>query len=265
MAVFLNKQYLVNGFNTLFPNIQVEIHDTIDSTNTRSSALLAQNNVPNLVVSGQQTAGYGRLGRQYYSPKNSGIYITMGFNISRNFDKILLYTTHSSVALLQTMKNYVSEDLAVKWVNDIYVGKRKVSGILTQAQQKSDKSLDVTIGIGINFFEPEDGYPDDIIHKADALFQRNDTEAPNVNDFILTLYNQLQHWLQIDNPKICAQALNIYRDKQLLMGKQIAFGQKDNPETGAVIGIDDQYGLMVKTSHHEIKTLNYGEVNILSW
>ncbi|MDO4396216.1 MAG: biotin--[acetyl-CoA-carboxylase] ligase [Clostridia bacterium] len=107
------------------------------------------------VVAGSQTKGRGRMGRAFYSPAGTGVYMSLVLR-PKNFSpqNAVKLTTMAAVAVCRAIEKVSGEKAEIKWVNDVYVRGKKVCGILREASfNLEDGSLEYAVlGIGINVF-----------------------------------------------------------------------------------------------------------------
>ena len=114
--------------------LQLQVYRTITSTNTVLKTLAAQNAPAGLaLVAGEQTAGRGRLGRSFYSPADSGLYLSLLLRPHMSAVQATHLTACAAVAAAETIEELSGRPAQIKWVNDILVNGRKVCGILTEA------------------------------------------------------------------------------------------------------------------------------------
>ena len=106
-----------------------------------------------LFIADSQTAGRGRLGRSFLSQGGVGLYFSLLLRgVGEAMDALSL-TTYSAVALCRALRRVSDIEPKIKWVNDIYVGEKKLAGILTEGRLCTEESgkLDYAIiGIGVN-------------------------------------------------------------------------------------------------------------------
>lgn len=142
--------------------IVVEYHDSIDSTNTRCK-LLAEHGAPEgtFVVANCQTAGRGRQGRPFYSPKGAGIYFSLLLRPTFELEDVSLLTTYAACVTARAIEEIFGLQTQIKWVNDIFCNGHKVCGILTEAQfsAESHAVTYVVVGIGVNARDPKAAIP----------------------------------------------------------------------------------------------------------
>jgi BirA family biotin operon repressor/biotin-[acetyl-CoA-carboxylase] ligase len=107
-----------------------------------------------LVVADAQTAGRGRLGRSWRSEPGAGVWITM---IERPADATALETLSLRVglAVAPVLDALADSPVRLKWPNDLYVGMRKLAGILIEARWREGHPEWVAIGLGINLRPPD--------------------------------------------------------------------------------------------------------------
>ena len=139
----------------------IKTYKTLESTNSLLK-LDAEAEAPTgtIVISEEQTKGRGRMGRSFYSPGNTGIYMSILLRPKISAYESLSITTCAAVAVAEAIEMNSNKKAEIKWVNDIFVNNKKVCGILTEA------SLDLEngglryaiLGIGINVFAPRKAF-----------------------------------------------------------------------------------------------------------
>lgn len=124
------------------------------STNDVAKQLLATKaSHKSLVVADEQTKGRGRSGRTWITPANASIaasYI-LTENIKPNY--FLRYSGLASLAVCDVLSTYSTDDIKIKWPNDILINSLKVSGILVEAYWLGPSIKGIILGIGINITE----------------------------------------------------------------------------------------------------------------
>ena len=246
------------------PLIQVEFHKSIDSTNLRAKEL-ASLGAPEgtLVVANQQTAGRGRRGRTFYSPPDTGVYFSFVLRPTFSLEDVTLITSYAAVCVARAIENVFGLSAQIKWVNDVFVDGRKCCGILTEASIIPETgSVDYAVlGIGIDVYEPKDGFSEDSAGIASALWQGSkplpDARARVVAataDYFMAGYES------IPNKKHLA----LYRERSLLDGKRVLITQGNESFYATVLGIDDDFQLCVCLDDGSRRALQHGEASIPS-
>ena len=125
----------------------------IDSTN-RYLKELAADGAPEgtVIIAEKQSAGRGRLGRSFFSPEEKGIYMSILLRPDMELQRSVLITSMAAVAVARAIERISGVPALIKWVNDVFLNKKKVCGILTEAGIDTQKgTLDYAVlGIGVN-------------------------------------------------------------------------------------------------------------------
>ncbi len=261
---------------------------TINSTNSYAKVLCEkainlQNkesllNLHGTVITAQtQTSGRGRLGRSFYSPDKSGLYMSMIFIPKRaeqisqgnteNFKPVAqlsptLFTTIAAVAVCHILDKNFGIHTQIKWVNDIYLNGKKVCGILTEGvvDAISGKIEAIIIGIGINV-GPCD-FPAEIKERAGAV-----GNAEVGKDEITQLAKQIaEESFTLFSKADVATTMNEYRERSFLIGKNVivhpVIDNASSDYSATVTDICEDGKLRVRLADGTEKLLDSGEVSV---
>ncbi len=148
----------------------IHFFDEVDSTQ-RIAARLAYEGAPEgtLVVAEEQKAGRGRLDRKWFSPKGTGIWMSLILRPAIPPQRAPQLTLLAAVAVSQAIQEVTGLVPDIKWPNDILLDGRKCVGILTELQADPDRVHSVIIGIGINVNQTIEQFPEDIRTIATSL------------------------------------------------------------------------------------------------
>lgn len=240
----------------------LKVFDTVDSTNNMAKELPA-GDLPVMIIANKQEAGRGRLGRNFVSPAGTGLYMTVALRPHFDLSKSLYVTMAAAVAVCRAIEKTAGVKARIKWVNDLFIGGKKVCGILTEAQTnfETGKIDSLIIGIGVNCFPGS--FPEELKNIAGAV-------SPQKNSFsrgelAAEIFNQLMEVLDdLDSRSF----LREYRTKCFILGKNILVypSAKSRPIRARAIDIDENGGLVVEYMEgrrmRQIDTLTTGEVSI---
>jgi BirA family biotin operon repressor/biotin-[acetyl-CoA-carboxylase] ligase len=122
-----------------------------ESTNNAALELDAQNGPHGtVVIAEEQTAGRGRLGREWYSEKSSGIYVSIILRPPLSPAAAPILTLLAGVAACHAVVSATGLSADIRWPNDLLVNGKKVCGILTEMKAEVDRLHMVVLGIGVN-------------------------------------------------------------------------------------------------------------------
>ena len=243
----------------LYQKLNITIFRELDSTNSYLKKLGSQGEKEmQLVIAERQTGGRGRMGRSFYSPNGTGIYFSLLIHPKFFAEKSLLLTVMAAVSVAETVMNFNSNDVKIKWVNDIYIDGKKVCGILTEGAINANKKLDyAVIGIGINVIAPENGFPDDIKDIATAIFPGKTEE--NVKEKIIA--DVVNRFFEMYNGTD-TDFVKRYKEYSYLTGKEVNIVSGENTRPATVIDITDDCHLLVKNEYGETEEISSGDVSV---
>lgn len=240
---------------------KIEVLSVTDSTNTYARRK-AQSGEGDLytVVSAEQKGGRGRRGRSFYSPSDSGVYMSLILRPSQcSGEAATRFTTMAAVAVCRAIEKISCEKAEIKWVNDVFVRRKKVCGILTEASfGLEDGYLDYAIlGIGINVIPPKNGFPPEIDSIAGTVFTHPETDAKNrtaaeiINCFT-ALYNDNGRDGYIDE----------YKSRSLVLGREVSVISPISERRAIAVDIDRDCRLTVKYPDGKTEALSSGEISV---
>lgn len=242
----------------LSSSLAVEVLETVDSTNTEAKRRISAGlDAPLLLLAETQTAGRGRLGRTFCSPRGAGLYMSLVLHPNLPATEVLTITSAAAVAVCLAIESLTEKKPRIKWVNDIYLDDKKLCGILTEAvtDPANGRIKSLVVGIGINCTPA--AFPEEVAAIATSLAGEGDDKvdrnalAAEVCNRLLALYETLsaKTWLPL------------YRERAWLDGKAVVWRQNGIPFEGIVRGIDEEGSLCIASENGEV-ILSTGEVTI---
>lgn len=239
----------------------LQVYGEVDSTNTLARQQAAAGAPEGTVIlADTQRQGRGRMGRGFFSPKGSGLYMSIILRPSTAVSPLYI-TTAAAVAVAEAIEEVAGIPAYIKWVNDVYCRGKKVCGILTEGAIAENLQYAV-LGIGVNVFSPLDGFPLDIQPRAGAVFdEKTPLPAHPREELAAAVIARFWRYYEALSAKTF---LPSYRKRDLLKGGTVEVLDVN----GAVIeevtaqGITDNFELLVSNRHGEIKALSSGEVSL---
>ena len=239
---------------------EIECFEELPSTNSYLMEKGAKGEKEGLLaVSKRQTSGRGRRGKNFFSP-DGGVYFSLLLRPKKDYVGTSYLTVMTALAVMEGITEVYKVPAGIKWVNDVYIGRKKVAGILTEASfdYESGAVSHVVIGVGINVKTPSNGFPKDIEKIACAL----DKEvADGPNKLIATIVNKLSEVMK-DFEESSALVMSRYREASVILGRKIMV-IRDGIEAPAVAhAITDEGHLIVRYPFGEEEELYFGEVSL---
>jgi BirA family biotin operon repressor/biotin-[acetyl-CoA-carboxylase] ligase len=210
-----------------------------DSTNERAKAL-AEKGAPHgtLVTADEQSAGRGRQGRAWTAPPRSAVLMSLVVRDPREVLPLI-----AAVAICEALP----VECAIKWPNDVWLGRRKLAGILVEGRPQQGWAV---LGVGLNVRGTE--FPEELRESAVSLQQAGiDTDVETTLGMLLP---SLDRWLRAPQRAVLAA----WRERDAIRGESVRWASGE----GIAAGIDDSGALLVDTGGTRI-VLQAGEVHLL--
>jgi BirA family biotin operon repressor/biotin-[acetyl-CoA-carboxylase] ligase len=258
----------------------LHVYNTVESTNQLAKKLAIGGALHGTVVlADEQTKGRGRLGRSFFSPKGSGIYMSIILRPTGTAEQALQLTTSAAVAVCKALSDILRVKASIKWVNDIYIKDKKICGILTEAvtniETGSIESL--ILGVGINVFMPSEGFPGELNTIADSIFYENNLEgfysknngqryeSFSRNRLIAAILDQIiiiNQKLQTNPKEEFKNIIDEYRSRCFILNRAIRVHRGNQEYKAIARNIDSAGGLVIEKSDGKLETLRSGEISI---
>ncbi|MBQ3545151.1 MAG: biotin--[Lachnospiraceae bacterium] len=242
-------------------------YEKISSTNTVLKDMAkADAKEWTVLIANEQTNGKGRMNRNFYSPCNSGIYMSVLLKPDFLPSQTLFLTPMTAVVVSEAIDKVLNVCTGIKWVNDIYLNDKKVCGILAEGAISKDglKNDYVVIGIGINISNPDDDFPSELKEIAGSLISDKNLENKELfvenlkNKLIAEILTKMYKYYNANDKAFMKE----YKNKSILINKEVYILGDENKEKWKVIDIDASASLVVENKEGIIKTISSGEVSV---
>ena len=281
--------------------IRLMVRDSVTSTNLLVKDLGAQGAPEGtLMVASEQTQGRGRLGRRFESPKGTGLYATLLLRPKLPLAQSLQITILTAVAVAEGMaaaaacymrKNASeNEDFSdpvpgnlnstatlcpeIKWVNDIYLGDRKICGILAESSlvPGTDRIAYTALGFGINLEEPQGGFTGTAADIAGALYPYGAMPDGFRERLLAEIVNRiLEYYDELTSAAGALPATELsymkrYRASDYLFGKDVwlldDITKPENARPAHAVAIDAEGRLIVTLPDGTTEAISAGDVTL---
>ena len=262
----VSEEAVRNALPSDLRSMNLFVYDVIDSTNLEARRLILDESAkaPAVVIARQQTAGRGRLGRGFYSPRD-GLYLSIVIKPDFDISRSSMVTVAAAAATSEAIDALCGCSTEIKWVNDIYLNGKKVCGILTEATTDFETGQidSLIIGIGIN--TSEKSFPPELAGIAGSVSaegldgHEKSLLAASITEKVLRYTKDLSGFM------------DSYRRRSMVIGREITvytgtYRKDPTQELGGrsafALEIDDAGGLVVEYEGGTRQTLTSGEVSI---
>ena len=244
------------------PDIRLQVFPVLSSTNTVLKSMAAEDApAGTAILAVEQTGGRGRLGRSFFSPPAGGLYLSLLLRPDLSPADAPRLTSCAAVAVAEAVEELSGRETGIKWVNDVYMGRKKICGILTEAGMdlETGRVSYVVVGIGINLHTPENGFPEEIRNIAGAAF--DGLSVPDLRNRLAALVLD-RLWDYAEDP-LSDVLFEAYKNRSFIPGKKITvLSPGKEPVPAEALCLNRDYSLQVRFPDGSEKKLSSGEVSI---
>ena len=257
---YISENSLAKNLDTAFMGSNLIVLDSTDSTNNYLKNI-ARNGAKNgtVVIAREQTSGKGRLGRVWSSEKDKNLTFSILLRPDIKPDEVQAITPVAGLALCKAIREFFNLDCKIKWPNDVIIGKKKLSGILTEMSAIATGVDFIVIGIGINL--DQENFDDEIKHKATSIYLETN-EKTDKNAFLASILKHIEDEFVKCNYHFTAKNIAEYKSLCATIGRQVSFLSNNKTLTGTAVDINPNGELVVQLPDKNIYTINSGEVTI---
>ncbi len=227
-------------------------HDT-DSTNTRAReyAKCTKSKETVVFVANRQTAGRGRRGRSFVSREGAGIYLSILTYPDESGANATAVTARAAVSLARAIESLCDAKIKIKWVNDLYLGGKKLAGILTEGEMTNEGKIAYqVVGMGINV------YKDAISNEISSIATSLEDECSNAPDRSALAARIIKEFL-CEGEDYYAE----YRTRSFIIGKQVTVIKLTESYEATVIDINPDFSLTIEREGRQ-ERLFTGEISL---
>ncbi len=241
---------------------QLFVFNEVGSTNDVLRELIAEGSDADgtVVVSDSQTVGRGRLGRKWLSPGGMNLYLSALFRPQVSPQESSVFTFLASCALVEVFSAY-GVDAEIKWPNDILVGGKKISGVLTELGTSDGAVNYLVIGIGVNLNLPEEFIRremEDISEKTTSLSILLGEEV-NREKFCAELINALDRFYGEFRRRGTQAIVNMWIERWGFVGREISVDVSGEVISGVVERVDATGFLYLRTDEGDLRKVITGD------
>ncbi|MFT3983713.1 MAG: biotin--[acetyl-CoA-carboxylase] ligase [Lachnospiraceae bacterium] len=243
--------------------LSIELRDSVTSTNTVLKEL-AENGAQEglIVIAREQSAGKGRKGRSFYSPRNGSLYMSVLLRPAIPVEQAVSITTMAAVSVARAVEETSGKHTLIKWVNDVFMDQKKICGILTEASVDMETGFPAyaVLGIGINIYPPAEGLPKELKEIVGTVFQIPGEGGGSYTNLLAA--GVLNRFFEYYDRILDKSYMEEYRRRSFVIGRQVTYLSGETKRQVTVLGIDDDAGLLVEAQDGTRSVLDSGEVSI---
>ncbi len=232
---------------------QIHRYEVVTSTNDVAAQLAEQGADEGCVVVAEaQSAGRGRHGRAWLSPAGAGLYVSAV--LRPRADVVPLVTIAAGVGIAEGIKAATGLDPTLKWPNDVFVGGRKLAGILAEAGSSATGVPHVVVGFGINVLPA--AFPPEVASRATSL--EGELGRPIDSHLLLgaCLDGLAIRYADLRSARAASVADAWRARAATMLRRQVEWHLGDTFARGVAESIDDTGALLVRTEAGVVRVIS---------
>lgn len=237
--------------------------DSIDSTNNMGKKLAAEGaREGTVIIAEEQTIGRGRLGRQWVSPKGTGIWMSIVLRPDIGPTEAPKITQITAAAVTLAIRKLTECEAGIKWPNDIIIQKKKVCGVLTEMSAELNSVNYIIVGMGINVNIDQNDFPTDIRNIATSIKSCTGKKVSRkmlVKEILKEFEKLYIDFIQTKNIK---KSVAICKKYSVTLGNKVRIIDKTKELIAEAVDLTQDGELIIKNQTGEIQKVLSGEVSV---
>jgi BirA family biotin operon repressor/biotin-[acetyl-CoA-carboxylase] ligase len=208
-----------------------------------------------LVAASRQTAGRGRLGRNWESPPDRGLYVSILLRPDLPMTEAGKLTVLSSVATVDAVETVAGLRPQIKWPNDLMLGGRKLAGVLIETEPKENRLAFAVVGIGLNVRHETKDFSPKVRALATSLYLATGRMYRRA-DLLVALLQALER--RLSSP--FDEAREAWTASSLTLGQRVTLTTVRGRKHGQALGLDESGALLLRSDSGEVETVTAGDM-----
>ena len=242
---------------------RITVLESVDSTNSLAKRE-ALSSAPHgsVFLADEQTGGRGRLGREFLSARGKGLYLSVLLRLDCAPTQVSHVTAMAAVAACNAVERCCGVRPGIKWTNDLILGEKKMTGILSEMSVEWESSTleYIVIGTGINCSQSSGDFPEELRDRATSIEMETGRNVDRCS-----LAAELIRELEILSREMISRKdiwISRYAGDCITLGREVRIIRGDQVRTGTATAIDENGALIVRYDSGETGAVFTGEVSI---
>ena len=210
-----------------------------------------------VIIAEEQTGGVGRMGRAWVSP-SGGIWITIVLKPRIPVDRVFMTTMAGSIAVARAIRKEFDLGALIKWPNDIFIGNKKVGGLLLELSAEADAVHCCLLSIGVDVNVPLSNFSSDLVGKVTSISAEvgHDVDRPAFLARILKEFESRYFLLESGE---YATVIQEWKSLSCTLENRVQIRTLKNSFEGEAIDIDEFGALIIKKDNGKIERVIAGD------
>lgn len=240
----MKESYFIN-LDTQLIGKNIVFYNKVTSTNDLAWLEVSRGTAEGVVVlADEQLRGRGRFGRDWFSPANKGIWLSVAIHLSQFPEDMFLLMAMGAIAVTDLLRNKFNLPALIRWPNDVIINEKKIAGIIIESKCIAKSPNAAVMGIGINVNITESELPADLKDITTSIGIEQKTPVilelePITRDLIYSL----DKWYQKIINKELKSIQDAWREFSGVLNRMVSIKIKDGLIEGKLVDLDPYKGI----------------------
>ncbi len=236
--------------------------DEVDSTNEYAKKIASEKPDGAIVLAENQYKGKGRLGREWTSLSQTGIWMSLILKPEILPADAIIITQVAAAAVVKGITEILDCEVKIKWPNDIVLKNKKICGILTEFSGEIESINYIIVGIGINVNQKSKDFPEEIRDKAGSLREYAGKEISRklIVKEIINYFNK--YYFEFLKNQTFKGIIDICKKYSATLQNEVRIIQNGKEIIGKAVDLTDRGTLIIEDSKGVKSEIISGEVSV---
>jgi BirA family transcriptional regulator, biotin operon repressor / biotin---[acetyl-CoA-carboxylase] ligase len=249
------------NLQTLVIGKKMRYFEHTPSTNGVGKQLCSEGDATKLhgtvIIAEEQTGGVGRMGRAWISPAG-GIWITIILKPHIPIDHIFMITMAGSVAVARAIRKEYELGALIKWPNDVFIGKKKIGGLLLEMSAEADTVHYCLLGIGIDVNNPVKDFAMDLQRDITSISAEIGHEVDRAS-FLARILKEFENRYQLVESGEYEAITQEWKSLSSTLENRVQIRTLKNSFEGEAVDIDEFGALIVRKDNGKLERVIAGD------
>ncbi|MFH1230460.1 MAG: biotin--[acetyl-CoA-carboxylase] ligase [Planctomycetota bacterium] len=257
-SCFANLDTQIIGKNIVF-------YKKVTSTNDLAWLEVSQGTAEGVVVlADEQLRGRGRFGRDWFSPANKGIWLSVVIHLSQFPEDMFLLMAMGAIAVTDLLRNKFNLPALIRWPNDVIINDKKIAGIIIESKYIPKSPNAAVIGIGMNVNITESELPADLKDITTSIgIEQKKTIMLELEPITRDLICFLDKWYQKIINKELKSIQDAWREFSGVLNRTVSIKIKDGLIEGKLVDLDPCKGIALSDNEGNTRWWSGEKVELL--
>lgn len=238
---------------------QLVYKKTIDSTQNHAFRILDQYDGNIVIVSGEQSQGRGRFKREWLSPDETGLYMSLVLRPGISNQNMIVFNLFISLAISEAIREATGLKSGIKWPNDILLNDKKVCGFLTEVISADNIVETIVCGIGINI---NPSAVTEALGTATTITGELKDSEFDMNHFIDVLFKKIEYYYDKFLSESFSSIKDSWLDQAIIFNRDLTITTVKEKLRGKALDITDEGYLVILDGDHNIHKVISADIEI---